>query len=684
MKRNPIVTFLKQSKRIAGHCIHVLCWVAIVMVALVVMAFVWLSYGIPGEWVQGFLDDSVPMEAGRASIDWISYRPGKGLVVEGFCLHDADHGRVLAQFSKAKVKVSLLNFRPLSERIKSIEVDDLFIAQIVPSEDLDDPRDCFQPRPPAIDFAAFAFELSPISVEINRLEVLDIRAEHVTTTVKATEGHIYINDISAEIDSISSVKGSTVVDFNQRVVDISLVGSLQHQQLNGIYRVIDFPLIETYSNQFHIPAPSYGDAKIRVGLDKYENIFDLDVQINVSTPSDYCGVAFDEASATIESNGVWDTITHIDDMVAHRNGDAVARGSLTFDCPGDRFMFSADSEGLTPAECYQLIDMPFTQYLPPIVCDVLPTLHLSGELPLLTRQTPDRVVLRDGYFRSNGPCTVYKDYHAEAVEMNFAMLRGTFLIPEISVDVGPNKEEHLDGSVEVTLSERGDYVDIHAEVATDGLSLKYVTPTLVEKLGDDASCIGVAELYCRTDETFAATLWANLDLKVTGEKLMRFNFFSVMTDFFANNIPGLSRLTDANEIYAKGTIRNGVLNLSRFRLEGSLLSIEGLGRYNLVTDVIKGTLIIGFINEDSYVGMATRTVFLPIARAMWRVNLGGTLKEPTWDLESIVGTVSDFITGETSQLEELEKEVFEEDEDRSENESEKTEGAFTDLFFEEE
>jgi hypothetical protein len=668
-------------KKVFGQIVHGLCWTMLLFLAFGVALFVWLSYGLPGAWMQSFFDTFVPREVGTISIDWVAYRPGQGLVVEGFHWQDATQARTLAQCKKAKIKFSLLNTKPFSKRLKSVVLEDLYVAPIDPSEALDDPRERYQPHLPAPDFSALSLDISPFKLLLERPSVLNIKAQRVTANCKAKGPCIYVSDIVTTIDSKATVKGTVTVDFSHRWIDLYLKGQAYHHQLNGIYLALSQPLIATYNNKFHLLAPAFGEAKIRVGLDKYEDIFDLALQITVPTEGDYNGVKFDEATGRIEVHGIWDTRTEISDIIARRRGHVVARGGLTFDCAADRFSFQAEAEGLQPEDYYRLIDLPFTKVLPPVICEGQATLSVVGALPLLSPQRVETVVLKDGHFRSHGPCTVYGDYQLADARMDFAMQEGVFEISSFEADVGPQREEHLQATLKVMPLDSGKAVDIHVKGATDGLSMKYISPRLVEKLGDDASCSGAGELYCRTDETLLSTLWANFDGKVTGTKLTRFNFFSVLTDFMANHIPGIASMTDVDELYAKGTIRNGVVDLHQLRLEGSLLSIEGLGRYNLVSEEIKASLIVGFINEDSYLGKATRVFLLPVARAMWQVHIGGTRKEPTWQLQTIVGTMKNLVTGEDSQLDLLRKEAEKVQDERSENESEQEDGAFTDLFF---
>lgn len=662
------------------HLIHALCWCVLVCFVAVICGIFWLAYGIPGEWLQRYIDDAVPADVARVSVGRVAYRPGQGIILNDVVVASPEDGHAYVRFSRAKIHFSLLNFKPLSERLKRVEVDDLYVAQLVYDNDHSDPRQRFKPRPPRMDFSAFDLDLAPFEIVANRPDVLDIKGERVTARCFARDKHIYVTDIVGNVAHDSKVTGAVTINFPGRYVDILLLGTAYHSTIHGIYRALDFPLIEDYSSNFTLSAPAYGDAKIRVGLDKYDNLFTLDLGLVVSHPGDYCGVTFDEASGHIAINGVWDTITTINDIIARREGEIVAQGSLRFDCPANRFSFTASSTGLQPRECLDLVDMPFTDVLPPIECDLLPALELSGELPLLTPQRPKDVILRDGYFKSNGPCTLYDDYRIAHAELSFSMLSGTFLISEMYVDIGAEREDHVEATVEVIIPNEGEYVDIYADLSTTGVTLKNVRPKIAELLGDDAACIGVAELYCRTDETFLPTLWANFDMKVEGEKLARFNFFSIVTDFLANNIPGITALTDADEFYAKGSIRNGKIDIERARLEGSLFSIEGPVHYNLLTKAINASLVVGIFNEDSYLGMATRTLFLPLARAMWQVHIGGTSDNPTWRLQTIVGTMKNLVIGGANKLDTLTREALKEQDDRSKNEGENNDGAFTDIF----
>lgn len=672
---------MRYLKQFIAKTVHYLCWTIFLFLLLIVILFTWLAYGIPGEWLQRYIDTYVPASMGKVSVGSVSFRLGKGLIVEDFKWMNPQTGDKLLSFSTLTTKVSLFNFEPLSQRIKHVTIDNLYVAQIVYTNSFVDPRDRYQPRSESFDFSEIDFTLAPFTIEVRYPDVLDITAERLTATCEVKNQCVYVTDIYVAVEKNSTVKGEVIVDFKGGYIDLELAGTANHTKLNGIYRALDFELLETYSDYFHIHAPSYGDAKIRIGLDKYENIFELDLDATVLVPGDFCGVHFDEGVGHIAVQGIWDTRTEITDVTVRREGEVVAKGEIFFNCISDRFSFDAEATGLQPQECYKIINLPFIEVLPPITCEQNPTIKIKGELPLLTPQRPDNVVLREGYFKSNGPCSIYGDYRVESAEMTFGMLRGAFVIPELYVTVGENQEEHLEGILEVHVPNHGEYVDIYTEFATDGLSLKKISSTFSEMLGDDAACVGVGELYCRTDETFLSTLWANFDMKINGKKLTRFNVFSIITDFMANNIPGISSITDANEFYAQGIIRNGVVDIDRARLEGSLFSIEGPVRYNFLNEEIKASLIVGIFNEDSLIGKTTRMFFLPLARTMWQVHISGTISDPKWNLQTIVGSMKNFVTGDKGKLKELKNDASKVHDDRSKNEDENTDGAFTDIFF---
>lgn len=675
---------IKPLGKFLSASIHFLFWMLILGIGLLILLLGWLAYGIPGSWIQQYLDNALPADQGKISMGWVAYRPGQGLVVNDLVWKDAQTHRTLLRVPEMKVKLSLLNFEPFSQRIKTIEINDPYVAQIVYSNSFVDPRDRYQPRPEPFDFSSLDITFAPIDVIIRNGSILDVPIGTLTATCEAKGDAVYVTDVRVEGQKNEILVGHATVLFEERYIDFHLSGTTHHTNLNGVYRALNFPLIETYNNQFHLNTPSYGDANIRIGLDKYENIFDLDVRSSILASGDYCGIPFDEASAHIVAHGIWDTRTEIKDIVVRREGDVIATGGLKFDLPANTFSFHADATGLSPVACYQLINMPFTEVLPPIFCTKKPTVSISGVLPLLTPQLPSTIVLNKSSFKSNGPCSLYGEYHLEDVEMSFSMQNGRFNISDIVIKTGENAKEIVNGSLEISIPDIDQYVDIYGDFKTKKVSLKNISKKFVEKLGEDATCMGSGEVYCRTDATFLSTLWANFDVHVHGKKLTRFNIFSVITDFLANNIPGIKSITDSNDFYAKGTIRNGVVDIERARLEGSLLSIEGPVQYNLVSEEIKASLIVGVFNEDSYMGMATRTFLLPIATVMWQVHLSGPIDDPKWELQTIVGTMRDFLIGRKARSQQLKDEASKVLNDRSRHEDAHESGAFTDLFFGEE
>lgn len=673
----------QQLKKVLRRTFHVLCWTLLVLFIGCVILIGWAAYGVPGHWVEDYINDQLPEDFGYATIDWIAYRPGRGFVVEKFTLHEKETERILVRFSKAKIDFALFNFKPISKRIEAVDIEDFYAAQLEYKDKFDDPRERYQPRFEFFDFKSLNFYCDPFPVTLKRVHILDMSAEEIRATVHANGQKLFIKQLETRVDSSSQLKGDVVFDFKQQWMDVSLSGELHHTNVLGIYRAIDFPLLEEYSNKFRINRNLLAHLEMRVGLDKYDNLFSMKLKLDVPTAGAYCGVPFDEASCVITSDGVWDTITEISDLTIMRNGRQVASGQLCFSCPANAFSFEVETTGIQLNESLQLLEMEFTKSIPPMECERPPEFRLSGRLPLLTTPSVNDVVIENGTFKSNGKFSIYNDYHVNSIVTDFSMVNGTFKLSNLYAEVGETQKEMLLGGAKIIIPENGEYVDIWVDFATSGLALKDISEKWSTLFGEDAMCEGVGEVYCRTDEKLLETLWANFDLKVTGKKLARLPYFSILTDWLANNIITVSNITDVNEIHAKGHIRNGIINIERARVEGSLLSIEGPVQYNLLNEETKASLIVGFINEDSYLGKFTHHTFLPIARTMWQVHVSGKGNDFEFDHQTILGAVTNFVTGNQGQLSTLQKETIRLQDERSSNEEKNDVEPFTNLFYEE-
>lgn len=625
---------MRSLLRLLFHLLHFLLWGGGILLALLFILLCIAAYGIPGRWINPTLASLLPADELTLTVERVAYLPVKGLQVKGLLLRDGEKKRLLS-FSSGSFGFTLFSAEPWEKRLTRITLDDLFVAQI--EYDPDAPVELAPPPPelrrPFPDLSGITLpEIGPVALRLRRPDVLEIQLQELTGTLSATAGELLFSNLRGQVDSRDQIcEADLEVDLHEGVVRAHIRGFIFQTRLNGIWHALNFPVIEKYSNNFTLNTPAWGDCAFVVGFDKYRNIFTLSIDI-VAKDGAYCGVPFDEASATISCRGIWDTVTSITPLVVRRKGDIVARGELIFDTVADRFRFQAESSGLQPDECLRLIDMPFTEVIPPLVGTEPPRLTIRGHIPLYAEQTPERVFL-DASLNFPAGGTLY-GIPVKSASTRLAMQSGTLTLSDFSATL-PN-DGTLRGSASFQIPPDAAYTDLTTLLYFEDADLSALLTPVDAATPENATLTGFLDLRGRTDETFARSLNSNYSLTVDGGLITRLPLFAGLTDLIADNIPGISALTDSSTAKMIGTAEKGFFTIPEFSLTGDLLSIEGPVSYDLNTDLLLARITAGNFKHGSLLGTLTRWVTVPLNKLIWEVKVTGPLANPDWKIITIV------------------------------------------------
>lgn len=627
---------------------HGLLWLTIALGAVCFLVLCAAAYGLRGKWVQAWIDARVPAEVGRLAFERLSYLPGRGVTVEGVTWHD-EAGKLLAGFSRAQVGVRIFSWGAWHERLTRVAVWDLYVAQLEYDPDRLPERTPLpsESRRPLPDFAALPIpDLTPLPIHLIRPNVLEIRLDDVTGTLAmdAATHRVHFRDLHGRIDQDGQwAEAEVLLDFLDASAKASIRGFIYQQRLNGIYRALDFPIIQAYSDLFTLRQPAWGDCSFIVGFDKYRNLFNLRVDI-AARAGDYCGVAFDEAEATIRCRGIWNAVTTIEPIVARRAGKVVAQGSLRFDCPADTFTFCAYGTGLQPRECFDLVHEPFTELIPEIVGTQPPEVEITGSIPLLSKQTPGKIRL-DGHFRFEHGGEAF-GVSFNRLESEVAMGDGRLSFNNLRMALG--EAGAVSGRATLAIPESADYADLDLSLLLEKLPLSELLSAAGHppEAPAPSQVDGALSLACRLDETLRESLSARYNLAISGGLITRLPLFAGLTNLLAEYIPGISSLTDTSHVKLIGSADRGIFTVPDFALTGDLLSIEGAVLYNLPQDQLFAEVMAGNFKRGSVMGTLTRWVTLPINRFLWKIRVTGSISDPQWRIVTFVGNLWEKATGE--------------------------------------
>lgn len=632
------------------YLLHSILWVVGIVLCVGLLVLGIAACGIPGKWIEPYINAHLPDASLNLQIGRISYFPIRGIHISNLQFGTTEKPR-LVSFSSGTFGFKLFTTAHWEKRLTHIELEDLFVAQIEYDEaDRIESRDPPPPeeRPPFPDFSDVQLpQLTNVSLNLLRTDVLELTFAELTGTLSIKGGTIYFSNLKSRIDDRGQTAEADVdVDVHKAFVKAHIRGFIFQTHLNGIWHALDFPVIEKYSNHFTLKEPAWGDCSFIVGFDKYRNLFHLTVDI-VAKEGDYCGVPFDEANATIACHGIWDAVTTISPLVARRNGEVAAQGKLIFDTVQDLFIFQAEGTQLQAAEALQLINMPFTEVIPEILGNSPPHLTIEGNIPLLSEQTPDKVDLSATITLPDGGSIA--DLPLSSAKTDLSMKDGILSLNNFTGTL-PNNGL-LRGDAAFQIPNEAEYTDLSTLIYLENAPLStLLAPLQVTSTPANSTVTGFIDLSCRTDDTFTASLDSNYNLTLRGGIITRIPLFAGLTDLIADNIPGISSITDSSTAKLVGTAENGIFNIPEFALTGDLLSIEGPITYDLPNDFLLAQIIAGNFKQGSVLGYLTRWVTVPFNKLMWQIKVTGPIAEPEWQIVTIIEGIWNKVRGKKTVL----------------------------------
>lgn len=618
------------------YFLHALLWVVVIVGCIGVLLLCIAAYGIPGRWVNSYIDAYIPNTSLDLSVERISYIPLRGLQITNLKLKNAE-ARTLVSFSKGIIGFELLTAKAWEKRLTDLTFEDLFVAQIEHTPPPAESSSSLPPpeaRPPFPDLSTVKIpQFDDVNLHLLRPDVLEVRLEDVVGKLSVKGGTVFFTDLNGTIGhGDQTAEADLEVNVHGGIVKAHIRGFLFQTRLNGIWRALDFPVIEKYSDYFTLKTPAWADCSFTVGFDKYRNIFRLIVDIAAKEGA-YCGVAFDEAIGTIVCQGIWDAVTTISPLIARRKGEVVAQGKLIFDTVQDKFIFQAESTGLQAREALQLINMPFTDVIPEIKGTRPPHISIQGEIPLLSEQTPDKVSLSAEISLPNGG-ELY-GIPVKTAQTELAMNNGALSLNNFVATF--SNQGKLRGDALFKIPNEAEYTDLSTLFYLEKTPLSVLlTPLHVKSTPENATLTGFVDLSGRTDETFANTLNSRYSLTLEGGIITRIPIFAGLTNLIADNIPGISSITDSSTAKLIGTAEHGFFNVPDFTLTGDLLSIEGPITYDLPNDFLLAQITAGNFKHGSMLGYLTRWVTVPLNKLMWQVKVAGPIGNPEWEIVTIL------------------------------------------------
>ena len=484
------------------------------------------------------------------------------------------------------------------------------------------------------DFSAFALTL----VEPN---ILDLCAKTVTArSVSAKNGILRLNGVSIQFpdrDVNMNITGDCELNIPEQKVAGSVHGQARQHNIRPMLQALDirnsYQFIDAFTG---VHTPVDAGCKFEVNLKNSDLRIFLDLN---PTGGAYRNVPL----KTVQGN--------IDIRVfvrEHFQNASIAIGPIDAQL--------ADSSSMTGSIFYENTnDIGYVSFR-----NVRSTTSLSnaltvanvlndGTLDCLQPQTPPTIAI-------DGVMSVDPSHAAtNRIDGSIAFKQGTFFgIPLLDASTGFFvRGEKIDFTQASASMPHGGKLDGKGSISFPGFNDSNASFDISIKgediaMDDALAALGVTsgDIHGRISGTveFGGPLTTALVSKVNGKAsisvknghLARLRIFAGLTDYLAQNIPGISSLVDQSNAEMECTISNGVIHASKIHVSGNVFTIAGNGTYSMPDDKLDITAQVRIFKNDSILGKITNPISWTFSKLLMEFKVYGSIEDPKWKYISVI------------------------------------------------
>jgi len=634
-----------------GRLIKAMLWLVLLLVIAGIACLYIAGRGLPDALVQKIADrlSSDPRIQGPLAessslgplvfrIDRITYSIRHGLTIHrirALPVRVTEHAFISAE--EINVAFTLLSLAPLRDRLQRVTFKGLDLPALPPKP----PRDPDEPQPPHVprEINIRLPEVSPFELVLENANILGLQPERITATIaltaaKASATHLRANWPKQAGDVI--VLGECAFDpETKRIAGTAQGRAFPHlitPFLLGLRAKGAVTQIDAFQD-FTSPASVHYSVDLELTTMDYAMFIDIEARDCTCR-----GVPVNHLMGKVvvtDTNNL--TIADID---LHKG--ELRSGTLT-----GHLIYRDDDDSV-------FIDVRGTAPKPDILSIINVLNH--GELDLLQCETPVSAVVK-GIVATN----LKKAGATNDLNATLSFAKGSILsvpLTEVSCDL---KVVAHSACVDNIKAKPADGGTVEGFVHFAFPDYEASNTTFVAKIS--AVDADFSNLMCiaQTNNTFAGkatgsltlagsasgNILASLDgdgqVAVEDSVFTRIPLFAWLTDWLANNIPGISSVVNQSSLSLNFTVTNGVAVTENMLVEGNVFSILCKGNYTPETDVIDMVVRVNVFRERTWLGKVTHVLTFPFTRLLLEFRISGTASDPKWSYINIIERLTDAI-----------------------------------------
>lgn len=449
--------------------------------------------------------------------------------------------------------------------------------------------------------------------------------QEISADAKCRGSQLYVNHINGVLGNLEhpgSFSNATMVyDSEKAQVDVTLITSL-----NPYFLV---PLLTRWGNSTLVKFIQRFDKETL-----YNTRFDGSINRKFNTDdsmlieglfevmgSKYNGVPFlnaeTELSIYTSKNGA--KITGEKCYIVKNKG--IAHGNFTTEGEFDNIKFKGTST-IALTELMQLMNIQ-NRFVQRIKFDTHPAIQANGVV------CPKNYTNNQFYANIESSGFTYSNFH-------FSTFNSDIVVEGITNTLKNFKSDFYGGDMEgnltfVILDNSYTNIDYYGNFSLDSVNYGLFAPALGMQNSEEVS--GLVDCNVELDGKLTENIWKGMNAKgsfsIKHGWLFRMHFFGGLSKILAHVIPGLDFIMSQSDLRVNFDMKDGIADITKFSLDGDVLSISGKGKVNLINKEFDMKFQIKFMKQHTLVAKLVNTVVWPLSK-LFEVRLTGTIENPNW------------------------------------------------------
>ena len=485
-------------------------------------------------------------------------------------------------------------------------------------------------------------DVPSFSLTLVRPDILGIAPERVVAAVRTSPRRVDVDDICVswpDIDRAMSVNGSVYIDFDEQRFHAVARGEARQSHIRPLLVTLDVPAAVSYMDAFTgVTEPVPVSASWDVNLINNDFRMHLDLHPMLGR---YNGVPMrrvdGELGLSVYTRGTnLNCVTTVGPLSALDPKGRVLDGRLAVVVTNDatRLVFDAKS-GLELKDILSIADCLNDGTLDCVSCETPPEITVAGTL----MPDPESQKGNDLHGTVLFARGMFFDSPVEDVAFSYSYVGDTISFDNIAMRGKEGGHYTGKAKIHIPTSDQDSASFSMAVSCRDG-SLGEIAEALG---GDFGGRHGIVNSEAEVTGPISTNMYQHLNghgrVRVTEGRIAQMKLFMGLTDYLAENVPGVASLVNQSQASLDYTITNGVFASKNIFIEGGVFSIRASGTYDIPADKLDFTVRLQLLKNETFLGKLVHPVMFPFTKLLLEFKVTGSADNPKWNYISVLDRI---------------------------------------------